>query len=273
MKTDDYTLGRSDSETRRLIFQHQIYGPITRRFFEAAGIGPGMKVLDVGSGAGDVALLVADLVGPSGRVVGVDMNGSILETARARVDAAGWKNVTFVTGEANKVPLDSDFDAVVGRWVLMWVPDPTSFLRRLVARLRIGGIVAFHDNDFSYPPSVFPASELWQKIQRWMIPTTDGPGPDMRMGTKLFRVFVEAGLPEPQLRVEAPAGGGRDWPGYEYVVETFRSLLPAIQERTGLDPKEVDIDTLAKRLREDVVQQHGVLMLPIVFGAWSHRRS
>jgi 2-polyprenyl-3-methyl-5-hydroxy-6-metoxy-1,4-benzoquinol methylase len=68
----DYALGRSAAETRRLIAQHQIYGPITRRFLTAAGVSAGMRVLDLGSGAGDVALLLADLVGPQGRVVGVD---------------------------------------------------------------------------------------------------------------------------------------------------------------------------------------------------------
>jgi predicted methyltransferase len=64
---DSYVLGRSDSETRRLIVQHQLYGPFTRQFLTAAGITAGMKVLDVGSGAGDVALLLADLVGPRAR--------------------------------------------------------------------------------------------------------------------------------------------------------------------------------------------------------------
>src|SRR5262245_59589433 len=106
MGSDGYVLGRSESETRRLILQDQIYGRLTRRFFQAAGIGPGMKVLDLGSGAGDVALLVADLVGPAGRVVGVDMNADILETARARMTAAGWNNVTFAGGDAREMPLD-----------------------------------------------------------------------------------------------------------------------------------------------------------------------
>ena len=90
-----YPLGRGDAETRRLMLQHQIYGPLTRRLFEAAGIGAGMRVLDIGSGAGDVSLLLADLVGPRGRVTGVDLNGEILQTARARVQAASWQNVTF----------------------------------------------------------------------------------------------------------------------------------------------------------------------------------
>ena len=99
MALDSYVLGRSDAETKRLILQHRIYGPITRRLFEAAGIGAGMKVLDIGSGAGDVSLLLADLVGPRGQVMGVDLNPGILATAQARAEAAGAKNVTFRSGE------------------------------------------------------------------------------------------------------------------------------------------------------------------------------
>ena len=126
--TDAYVLGRSDAETRRLIAQHQIYGPITRRLFEAAGIGAGMTVLDVGSGAGDVALLLAELVGPRGRVVGVDTNAAILDTARARAQAAGWRNVEFHTGDVRELSPETKFDAVVGRWILMYLPDPAAMI-------------------------------------------------------------------------------------------------------------------------------------------------
>ena len=113
--SDSYALGRSTEETRRLMRQAQIYGPITRQFLVSAGIGTGMRVLDVGS----VTLLLADLVGPRGSVVGVEMNPVILETARARVDAVGWTNVTFLDGDVTSIVLDDDFDAVVGRWILM----------------------------------------------------------------------------------------------------------------------------------------------------------
>ena len=267
-KPESYPLGRTEAETRRLILQAHIYGPLTRRFFQAAGIGAGMKVLDIGSGAGDVAMLAADLVGPRGRVVGVDMNGEILETARRRAAAAGFANVTFHAGDVREIAFEDEFDAVVGRWVLMYVPDPAALLRSLIARLRPGGIVAFHENDFTYPPTTFPATESMTRLQKWSIPPPGTPGPSMRMGTKLYATYLAAGLPGPNFVLEAPAGGGADWPGYEYAVETLRSLLPALQEMIGLDPAEVDIDTLTDRLRQEVVANQGIQMLPLMFGAW-----
>ena len=286
-QTDPYVLGRSEAETRRLILQHLIYAPLTRRVLEAAGIGAGMRVLDVGSGAGDVAQLLADLVGPTGRVVGVDQNAAILDTARARVAAAGWRNVEFHAGEAAEVAPGEVFDAAVGRWVLMYQPDPAALLRRLATRLRAGGVVAFHENDFGYPPGTFPPSELSQQVQRWSFPpgAPGGPpggpaggaaakppgpgGPEMRMGTKLFQTYLDAGLPAPQLRLEAPIGGGPDWPGYEYTAETLRSLLPALQRITGADAATVGIDTLAERMRQDAVAGRRVQMLPMMIGAWA----
>src|SRR5437867_11056695 len=108
MQTNDtadatYVLGHSAEETRRLQRQAQVYGPSSRRLFVEAGITNGMRVLDVGSGAGDVALLVADLVGPQGRVVGVDTNAVILDTARERAHAAGLTNVSFIEGDIRTV--------------------------------------------------------------------------------------------------------------------------------------------------------------------------
>jgi ubiquinone/menaquinone biosynthesis C-methylase UbiE len=266
-----YVLGRSDAETRRLMLQHQIYGPITRRLFEAAGIGAGMRVLDIGSGAGDVALLLAELVGPRGRVIGVDLNPAILKTARARVEAAGWQNVTFKVADAGDLPRDRPFDAIVGRWVLMHTPDPVALLRSLAPMVRPGGIIAFQDSDFTYPPTMFPPSALSAQIQRWSIPSIAAmpAAVGMNMGTRLYAAYLEAGLLAPELRLEAPIGGGPDWPGYGYVAETLRSLLPMLERMTGLDPDEVQIDTLADRMREDAVSGARVQMLPIVIGAWA----
>src|SRR5947209_19663893 len=93
-----YAFGHSQAETERLRRQGTLFNPSTRHFLATAGIGAGMKVLDVGSGAGDVALLVADLVGPQGAVIGVEQDPGVLRTARDRAGAAGLAQVSFVAG-------------------------------------------------------------------------------------------------------------------------------------------------------------------------------
>jgi len=267
-----YVLGRSAEETRRLQHQAQVYGPSTRRLFADAGITNGMKVLDVGSGAGDVALLVANLVGPQGRVVGVDTNAAILDTARARAHAAGLTNVSFTGGDIRTVALDSDFDAVVGRLILLYLGNPAEALRVAAGHLRPGGIVAFQEADFTTGPIAVPSSPLNQRMWDWWCQTVSRAGLELSMGFKLYQTFRDAGLPAPQLHLDAPAGGGADWAGYAYVAESIRSILPLMVKLGVATAAEVDIDTLAARFRDEVVEQQSVVMLPTFISAWTQKR-
>src|SRR5690348_13961206 len=98
-----YVLGRSEEETSRLEQQAELFKSSTRLVFKEAGITTGMKVLDLGSGSGDVAFLVAELVGSTGHVVGVDLNPAIVATARMRAQAAGITNVSFIVGDIREV--------------------------------------------------------------------------------------------------------------------------------------------------------------------------
>jgi SAM-dependent methyltransferase len=268
-----YLMGRSEAETRRLITQHQLYGRFTRRLLEDAGIVEGMKVLDVGSGAGDVALLAAELVGPTGSVLGVDQDPEVLETASARAEASGLTNISFHAGELRYAVPGDDFDAVVGRLVLLYVPDPAGTLRGLVERLKSGGVVAFGEFNFlpasvvAHPPT--PSSEsLWA----WMQAVVRGIGLDPATGYHLRNTFLDAGLPEPEMNVCAPVGGGPDFPGYDYAAESLRSMLPLILKLDIATEEEVEIDTMAQRLRADVVASGGVIKTPELVGAWTAKR-
>ncbi len=80
-RASPYALGSTDAEHERLIRQAPRLGPLTERSFREAGIGPGQRVLDLGSGVGDVAMLAARLVGPSGEVVSakLEMNKPVLQ--------------------------------------------------------------------------------------------------------------------------------------------------------------------------------------------------
>ena len=115
---NEYVLGHSAGELKRLRSHAQLLNPITRRYLMEAGIAPGMRVLDVGSGVGDVAFLAAELVGPSGHVVGVDRSRDALALARSRANEQSLANVTFVESELMAIAFDQHFDAAIGRYVL-----------------------------------------------------------------------------------------------------------------------------------------------------------
>jgi ubiquinone/menaquinone biosynthesis C-methylase UbiE len=125
----EYALGYTDSEHERLIRQAVRIAPITERLFREAGIGPGQRVLDLGSGMGDVAMLAARLVGPSGEVIGIERDSHSIARAKARVAAAGLNNISFWQTDVNQVVSNEVFDAAVGRFILMFLPDPVSVLR------------------------------------------------------------------------------------------------------------------------------------------------
>ncbi len=259
----EYTMGRSEGETDRLIEQSQLYDNVTRRFFLRSGIAEGMKVLDVGSGAGDVALTLAEFVGPEGKVVGVDVNPDILKTAQGRADAAGFSNIEFIAGDTRTLELPSDFDAVAGRLVLMYMADPAEALKHLATHLRPGGIVAFQEVDFTpYTAALHPDTPLANKLIEWGRTVFERSGAHLEMGMDLYKAFVEAGLPEPTLHFEAPMGGPKDWPGYEYLANSFRSLVPLMEAYGIATADELDVDTLAERIQAEVAASKRPIMLP-----------
>jgi len=122
----NYPLGHTDAEHDRLIRQAARVAPITERFFREAGIGPGQRVLDLGSGVGDVAMLVARLVGPSGEVVAIERDRNSIAKARARVAEADFHNISFNESNVNEILDEKPFDAAVGRFILMYLPDPVA---------------------------------------------------------------------------------------------------------------------------------------------------
>ena len=101
--TSQYVLGSTDAEQERLIRQAARLDPYTERLFRDAGMGPGQRILDIGSGVGDVAMLAARLVGPSGEIVGVERDVRSIAKARARAAEAGLHNVTFMQSDVTEV--------------------------------------------------------------------------------------------------------------------------------------------------------------------------
>jgi SAM-dependent methyltransferase len=265
-----YMLGQSADETRRLILQSAMLAPFTRRFLHNAGITDGMRVLDVGSGAGDVAMLAAELVGPRGSVVGMDRDAGVLAIARERAREAGLDNLSFMQGDIQTVVPGGEFDAVVGRLVLIFTPDPAEALRTLSRQVRPGGIVAFqewHMTPWSLQSS--PPLPLWQQVWHWNVATMRGAGVHLDLGYGLHRAFQAAGLPAPRMEIDAPLIRGDDPGQFEWVANTLRNMLPLTLELDVASAHEIAIDTLAERLREEMLAADAVVRIADLVGAWA----
>jgi ubiquinone/menaquinone biosynthesis C-methylase UbiE len=263
-----YVLGHSDQELARLKEQARIVEPITRRFFGEAGLVPGMRVLDVGSGAGDVSFLAADLVGDSGTIVGVDRSSAAVAAARARAVAGGRRNVFFREGDPVEMTFDEPFDGVIGRYVLIFQNDPAAMLAKLAKQVRPGGLICFQEIDLEGCQS-FPPSPIYDSCCRWITETTRLLGLDTRMGMKLHSSFISAGLAVPTLRLEAVIGGGMNsLDSVRWTVEIVSVLLPEMLRLGVATAAEIGVETLAERMINEAISNDSVIVGCLEISAW-----
>lgn len=215
----EYALGRTDDEYSRLIAQGEVLRPLTERMLRAAGVSPGMDVLDVGCGVGDVSFLVSELVGPEGSVVGIDIDGDALAIAERRRASSAISNVAFQQSDVRSVEAGRLFDAAVGRLVLMYIRDPTAALRLIVERIRPGGVVAFCE--WCARPTTTasgPDQPALTALLQLLGETFKRSGATLEIGAELFWRMLDAGLdPDPNpvaeivFRMDQPDEAYRRW--------------------------------------------------------------
>jgi ubiquinone/menaquinone biosynthesis C-methylase UbiE len=264
-----YILGHSQDEIRRLINQAAIIRSTTERLLRSAGIKRGMRVLDLGCGAGDVSMLAGELVGTTGAVVGIDPNADILAVARARAQANGLQHVTFTEASVGTFSDPRPFDLVVARYVLVHQVDPVAFLRAAARCARPGGILALHELILDRPVHSRPHVALWQQTADWLLTTFRNGAPSCDAAARLIEHFSRAGLPQPALFSETPVGGGVDAPHYAWFAGAVRTLLPRMVETGVVTAETVAVDTLESRLRSAVVEARSQVEGPAQVCAWA----
>lgn len=269
---DGYVLGHAAAELERLQTQARMLAAPTGAFLTLAGITTGMRVLDLGSGAGDVAFLLAGRVGPGGSVLGVDRSEAAVSFAQERARRDGIGNVEFVAGDVRDLHLEGSFDAVVGRLVLLYVADPAAVVRQCLTLLRPGGVLLAMEYEMEAVASL-PPHPLVTRIGRWIAGAFRHAGRDPVLGARLQDVLVLAGVAEP-IALGLQAYFRYDDPrGARLGAETVRTLLPVIVDSGLATQQEVDIDTLEQRLAEALASVEGILRIPTLVGAWGRRPS
>jgi SAM-dependent methyltransferase len=261
--TNQYALGSAEVEQDRLIRQAAWLAAHTERFFRRAGIGSGQRVLDLGSGVGDVALIAGRLVGSSGEVVGVERDARAIARAAARMKEMGLKHVRFTQTDAADLPAEELFDAAVGRYILMFLRDPVSVLRDVLKIVRPGGVVAFEEPSWELFLKACDSLPLWRAGAALMVETFHRTGTNTRMGTDLPAAFRGAGLLEPETHVDVLVGAERWMP------EVLQSLAPQIQALNLSLEAVGDLSTLYQRLIEEAEARNIPAPLPAMVGTWA----
>jgi SAM-dependent methyltransferase len=200
----EYSLATGEGAVRRLTALHRVYSPAGRRVLLQAGLKPGMITADLGCGVGATTRMLAEMVGPSGYVTGIDLSASQLEQGRLLCETAGITNVSFVERSATATGLPrNSLDLVYCRFLLLHLVDPAAGLREMLALLKPGGVLVVEDGDLTTAGSA-PASSLG-----WFADLFGRLGParglNYSLAAQLYQLVKAAGCPEPEIEIHQPA--------------------------------------------------------------------
>lgn len=267
MTKPQYVLGSTDDEIARLQKQAAILAEPTTVLFQRGGIRPGMRVLDLGSGPGDVSFLVAELVGPHGVVIGVEQDPAHVSTANQRRDAMGLRHVEFRRGDARTFVDDQRFDAVVCRLLLMHLPDAGDVLAHQMRNLRPDGVFVAVDYDAGGLRAL-PEVELYSCVRRWLLTGFQHAHVDVFTGMRFPVLFEQAGYQDVGTLGLQTYWAPSDRRGAEYVVGVVRAMRHAIVASGVATEEELGLDTLAQRLGDAFAETNAVFTMPTLVGCW-----
>jgi len=264
----DFGTGIGQEEVDRLEAQGAAIAPATRMIFAEAGIRPGMRVLDIGCGAGDAAFVAAGLVGPDGSVLGVDRSPDALARARLRAEQRGLTQVQFIEGDIHDPAPGGPFDAIVERGALWLVPDPAAVLRLQATVLRPGGLVVPIEVDLSMMRWL-PESALGNQVKSWFVEAFARAGMVM-LGPRLWAIVEQAGLrPLGMIGIQPHFGYG-DEVGLAFLVESMRVAEPLIVGTGVATAEEIGMETFEQRVRDDAERNHPLVGATyMLLSAWA----
>jgi hypothetical protein len=234
-------------------------------------VAPGTSCLDIGSGGGDIALELARRAGPTGRVLGVDIDETVLELARQEAVAAGIANVEYRNADVLAVELDERFDVVYARFLLTHLPDPAAATAKLVGAARPGGVVALEDIDytgsFAYPPS--RAHDRYCELYTQTALARNG---NPNIGPRLPGLLADAGCEDVRISIVQPAALDPDGPGGDVklgIPLTLENVADAALAE-GIAARD-ELEAVVDELYRLAADPGTLLSFPRIVQAWARR--
>lgn len=234
----DYVLGTGDEEVQRLGLQHRVWRPRVLAAWKRAGLGRGHTVLDAGSGPGFATLDLADIVGPSGRVVAIERSKHYASVLRTQAARRALGNLTIIEGDLDELSLDgSSFDRIWCRWVLAFVVEPRAVLAKMIDALRPGGTIVFHEY-FDYgtwrmAPRLATLEEFVRLVMKTWRDAKGEPDVGLAIPAWLEELGMNVVTVSPTIEV-APAGS----PYWEWLAAFVHSGVRRLVELELLDDSD-----------------------------------
>ena len=267
MSETSYIIKGGDSGADRLRILGDAVWPAIERVFRNLDIHEGMDCLDFGCGGGDVSVKLAELVGPTGSVTGIDMDPGVLKRARALAEERGVE-ATFVQQECEDFDEKDRYDLVYARFILSHLTDPRDSLRRLLASVKPGGWIVAEDIDISshlyYPhnDAVARYIEIYEASAR-------SRGADPNIGPELPGMFVDAGVEEINVDVAMPTF--LNGPGKSIARITLANIGDAAIE-SGITSRE-EVDHLLEEITVFENDPKSIISTAQILQVWGKRGS
>jgi len=266
-----YALGADTDETARLQRQSDELQPEARALLARLGelgLRPGQTALDLGCGPRGILDLLAEAVGPGGRVVGLDADPEHVTAARQYAFSQGLANVEVLAGDARHTGLPAEsFDLVHTRTLLVTIPEPAEVVAEMARLAKPGGLVASQEADAEFSICYPPLPE-WDRLLALFRASFPRAGADLRLGRRLPELFRAAGLTDVGATVYAgsyPAGHSRR----TVIPDLVRSLHPVILGLGLAGERELaDVDAA---VRAHLADPRTLMMPHLLVTAWGRK--
>jgi SAM-dependent methyltransferase len=265
--SEHYILATGGKDVERLRLLHEVYGPGTEALFHRVGLRPGMLVVEVGCGSGNIACWVAGQIGPGGSVIGIDNSPAQIEQARKQAEARGLRNIEFHVADAYSPRLpESAFDIAYCRLVLMHLLRPADALQAMRSLVKPGGTVVCEEMDLGCWRCDPPATAM-SRFFELNDALGERRGEHFRLGASLHRLFREAGFVQPEVGANftlALRGEQKRLLGM-----TFVEFAPELV-REGL-ATEADVKGISSELLRLADDETTLFGFPLVVQVWAVR--
>jgi ubiquinone/menaquinone biosynthesis C-methylase UbiE len=266
VRVERYVIRGGEEGFTRLRTLASLRLPDTRALFDRIGLRAGWSCADLGSGSGDITAEISRRVGRSGTVAGYDMDATKVDLARKLADQQGLDNIRFEVADLRTWTATAEYDLVYCGLVLQHLRDPAVLVARMWAALRPGGYLVVEDADFDglfcHPPC--EAFDFYAQHYRGVLRSQGG---DPQIGRKLYGLFLDAGIPEPEVklvqRVDAAEVGKSMAPW------TLAATADAIVDENLAT--RAQIDAALAQLHEYVADPDTLVGDPRLFQVWAHR--